>query len=265
MSRQPSNDTPAAVAVPSNPPRSDGAHSAPLYKQLVETLRKNILSGVYPVGDHLPTEAELSATFQVSRHTVREALRRLRADGLISSRQGAGSTVTGVASPQAFVHEVGAISDLIQYAASMTFSVEHTEVIDVDTTLAERLQTQPGTKWLRVEGRRHLNVDGALVSLTIVYVPIVYAGVARLVGRATGAIYELIEAMYGVRITEVDQTVHARSVPPTAAKSLGVEPDSTVIEVIRVYRVQSGETAEVAVNLYPPERFSMTMKLRKRS
>lgn len=265
MLRHPSTDAAITAASKKRLPRGSAAQTAPLYRQLVEALRKNILNGVYPVGDHLPAEAELSATFQVSRHTVREALRQLRADGLISSRQGAGSTVTGAGSPQAFVHEVGAISDLIHYAASMTFTVEHSEIIEVDAALAKLLQTQPGTKWLRVEGRRHSNSDGALVSLTTVYVPMVYGGVVRLVGRASGAVYELIEAMYGVRIAEVDQAVHARVVPPAAAQTLGVVPDSTVIEVTRVYRIQSGETAEVAVNLYPPERFSMTMKLRKRS
>jgi DNA-binding GntR family transcriptional regulator len=229
---------------------------------VVESLRRNILDGVYAVGSRLPTEAELSEGFGVSRQTIREALRQLRADGLISSRQGSGSTVTGTVSPQAFVHELGAISDLIQYASSMTFRVDRSEMLKADAELAARLQATPGSKWLRVEGSRHANADGALVCVTVLYVPAEFSGVARLVGRASGAVYELIEALYGVRIAEVDQTVHARPAPPALSGALGVEADSTVIEVVRVYRLQSGQTAEVAVNLYPPERFSMTMKLR---
>ncbi|MGJ7530577.1 GntR family transcriptional regulator [Variovorax sp. GB1P17] len=240
------------------------ASGSPLYMQVLETLRRNILDGVFEVGGTLPTEAELSTTFGVSRHTIREALRQLRADGLVTSRQGSGSTVASSASPEAFVHEVDAISDLIQYAASMTFRVDGTEVVEAEGELAASLQTPPGTKWLRIEGVRHATLDEHLVCATTVYVPMEYATVNRLVGRTTTAIYELIEGLFGVRIVEVEQTVRARTIPQAFAAALEVDPDSTVIEVVRIYRLQSGKIAEVAVNLYRPERFKLSMKLRKR-
>jgi GntR family transcriptional repressor for pyruvate dehydrogenase complex len=54
-----------------------------------------ITSGVYAKDARLPTEAELAESFAVSRSVVREALARLRDDGLVQSRQGAGSFVAG--------------------------------------------------------------------------------------------------------------------------------------------------------------------------
>lgn len=53
-------------------------------------LQDNILSGHYAPGDRLPSEADLCAHFKVSRPTLREALGRLTARGLISARRGAG-------------------------------------------------------------------------------------------------------------------------------------------------------------------------------
>ena len=53
-------------------------------------LQDNILSGHYAPGDRLPSEADLCAHFKVSRPTLREALGRLTARGLITSRRGAG-------------------------------------------------------------------------------------------------------------------------------------------------------------------------------
>ena len=60
-----------------------------LYEQVLGL----ILSSEYPVGARLPTEADLAARFDVSRPVVREALARLREDGLVVSRQGSGSYV----------------------------------------------------------------------------------------------------------------------------------------------------------------------------
>ena len=82
------------------PPRAARARKSanaktedPLYIQVARALKKDIVEGVYPVGSQLPTEDELCERFSVSRYTVREALRRLREDSLVTSRQGAGTVV----------------------------------------------------------------------------------------------------------------------------------------------------------------------------
>ncbi len=61
-----------------------------LYGQLLQT----IVEGEFKAGERFATEEALCARFGTSRPTVREALARLRADGLIVSRQGSGTFVT---------------------------------------------------------------------------------------------------------------------------------------------------------------------------
>ncbi len=56
-------------------------------------LRQEIIDGEWTVGKTLPSEARLGARFGVSRLTIREALHRLRDQGLVQSRQGRGYTV----------------------------------------------------------------------------------------------------------------------------------------------------------------------------
>ena len=60
-----------------------------LYGQLLE----QIVSGALKEGDKLPSENRICQAFNVSRPTVREALMRLHADGLVTTRQGSGSVV----------------------------------------------------------------------------------------------------------------------------------------------------------------------------
>lgn len=64
-----------------------------LSDQVYEAILTDIVQGRYPEGAKLPTETTLAQEFNVSRPVVREALARLRDDGLIQPRQGAGSFV----------------------------------------------------------------------------------------------------------------------------------------------------------------------------
>lgn len=61
------------------------------YNELAEELRKQILNGVVKPKDKLPSENELSATYQVSRQTVRKALAILQDEGFIYTEHGRGT------------------------------------------------------------------------------------------------------------------------------------------------------------------------------
>ena len=54
------------------------ASAVPLYKQIVRDLMDQIETGEFKEGDKLPTEAELMERFDVSRITVRAAIKDLK-------------------------------------------------------------------------------------------------------------------------------------------------------------------------------------------
>lgn len=71
---------------------------------VMRQLEMALLNGTYPANTRLPAERELAQRYEVSRNTVREAIQRLAARGLVRSRPGAGVFVsdqlrTGVSSP----------------------------------------------------------------------------------------------------------------------------------------------------------------------
>ncbi|MDX9707439.1 MAG: FadR/GntR family transcriptional regulator [Azospira sp.] len=69
-------------------------HRSPrLSEEVSAALEARILRGDHPPGSQLPTEKVFAETFGVSRAVVREAIARLKADGLIETRQGAGAFV----------------------------------------------------------------------------------------------------------------------------------------------------------------------------
>jgi GntR family transcriptional regulator, transcriptional repressor for pyruvate dehydrogenase complex len=67
-----------------------GRGSRTLVSQLGDALRQAIVTGQFPPGSRLPSEAQLTEAHGVSRTVVREAIAALRADRLVEARQGAG-------------------------------------------------------------------------------------------------------------------------------------------------------------------------------
>ena len=69
-----------------------------LHEQVLNALVERIVSGEFTAGDSLPSEAELCEVYNVSRSSVREALRVLAEKGLIEVRHGLGTRVNPIES-----------------------------------------------------------------------------------------------------------------------------------------------------------------------
>jgi len=86
---------------------------ATLSDQIYDEMVGQIISGQYAVGARLPSEADLCASYAVSRTVVREVLYRLRERGYVTSRRGAGSFVQNAGIPaNASFGPVSSIADL---------------------------------------------------------------------------------------------------------------------------------------------------------
>ena len=98
----------------------DGTLSNYVYNELL----RRICDGEFKEGYRLPSESELTKSYKVSRPVVREALTRLREDGFIHSRKGAGSFVHR--SPNSEIVRLTAIEDWpdIQHCFEFRASLE---------------------------------------------------------------------------------------------------------------------------------------------
>lgn len=63
-------------------------------ERIAETLKASIVKGRFRPGDALPSERELAEKYDVNRSSIREAMKRLEAWGLVSIRQGGATRVT---------------------------------------------------------------------------------------------------------------------------------------------------------------------------
>lgn len=232
------------------------------YQALAQALVDDISSGRYPVGGLLPTEFELVELYGVSRHTVREAIRRLHDLGLVTRQPGVGTRVRAQAPAARYVHSSEGIGDLFQYVREVNLTLtEKTEVI-ADDELAEFLECRPGQAWLRVRGRRHFLGEALPIALAEVYIAWPYRGVLDGVEAPSLPLYVMIEQAHGCRAVEVRQQVSAVLLDAEAAEAFGTKPGEAGLRVVRKYRTAGNELFEAAVNLHPGDRFSQSMTLR---
>lgn len=88
----------------------------PSYLQVYNQLKQDILKGKYKIGEMLPIEGDLEKIFEVSRITIRKAVKLLNEDKLVDVKQGRGTMVLDFKASQNLNHVVSVTETLRQKA-----------------------------------------------------------------------------------------------------------------------------------------------------
>ncbi len=233
----------------------------PLYARIETLLRDAIADGRYGIGTLLPTEAELCETLRVSRHTIREALRRLVESGLVERRQGAGTMVVARESPRGTVQSLRSIESLFQYAADTRLDIHTRRMVPLSVEDAAEIPATAGERWLWLDGMR-IGQDGVPIATAEVLIDPRFAAIGNALPER-GAIYAMIESRFGVEVSEVVQEITAAPMPAPVAHALGRKPRTVGMRFLRRYLGTDGATVLLSRSWHPAERFTYAMRLRR--
>ena len=240
----------------------------PRYKEVISALLEEILQQRYATGERLPTEVELCQRFGVSRHTVREALRRLQEMGYVKRRQGMGTVLVSQQGAGQFVNSISHLEQLLQYASSTRLEILSVDRILLQAEQAELLHCQAGSEWFRVNALRRVEPgrDGETepVCYSEIYVDPDYGEILDQIGAEQRAVYAMIEQRYDVRIKEVKQEIAASTADLNVASRLMVPLHAEVLVITRRYFSEQGRLVEMSVNTHPSDRFRYEMTLERR-
>ncbi len=210
----------------------------------------------------MPTEVELVQQFGLSRHTVREAIRQLQQVGLVTRRKGVGTRVKAENVSARYVQSCASITDLFQYAKEVRLTLgEATEVV-ADAKLAKTLGCNKGQRWLKYVGLRKARNHAEPVCYTEVFVRYEYVSISSKIQKSPGPIYALIENEFSEKVHEVNQQISAMALPGDVAKRLGARKGAPGLFVSRHYMAADGRLIEVALSIYPADRFTYSTRLR---
>ncbi|AKX94089.1 HTH-type transcriptional repressor YvoA [Moorella thermoacetica] len=130
----------------------------PPYYQLAQILEQQIRSGQYRPGDTLPSEAELSEKYGLSRMTVRRSLSQLARAGLIYSEQGKGTFVSRPRLDRAVFVMEEFHTEMAARGLVSSVRLMEARVVPAPQKAATKLQVPVGEKVLYI--RRSLLADG---------------------------------------------------------------------------------------------------------
>jgi DNA-binding GntR family transcriptional regulator len=236
--------------------------SQPQYALVAQRIIEDIASGRYAVGSLLPGEHDLCTQFGVSRHTIREAIRRLQERGLVTRHRGIGTTVRAAEPETRYVQSGTSIADLPRYVEDTRLVTTEASDVIAEGDLAEQLRCPEGQRWVRVRGFRYAGKQKLPIALSDIYVAAPFGGIRNLIGTMKVPVYALIEKQFGVTIARVTQEIGATIIGPAQAAPLKVKAGSAGLVVTRRYLDANDRPIEVAVNLHPADRFSYSMSLR---
>ncbi|HYE49684.1 MAG TPA: GntR family transcriptional regulator [Azospirillaceae bacterium] len=232
--------------------------TVPRYQQIARMLRAAIVNGTYKVGDVLPTEQDLCAIHDISRHTARDALRLLSEAGLVTRRRRAGTVVAAPAEPAVFVQPLGGYRDLLQYARDASLTVLAYGPASADG-LAGDLGIDPAG-WCELRGTRG---SGATpVGTTRVLVRAECAPDATQI-EATATIADAVEAHFGRVAVRIEQQISAILLDAATAALLGAEPGGAALCTRRFYHDAQGVLFLASESAHPADRFVYSMNFNR--
>jgi GntR family transcriptional regulator len=238
----------------------------PKYRQIADDLRGKIESGELEPGAQLPTETELMDQYEVSRNTIRDAIKMLITPGLVEARAGQGTFVTEQHSP--FVStltgnprtgETKVYIDEVQRKGREYSQTEPTvEIQRATPNVAEALRIREGASVVSRHYQRF--IDGTPWSLQTSFYPmsLVRKGAERLIEPddiEEGAV-EYVGQACGIKQARYRDSVAVRAPDENEIAFFKLPADGR-ISVFEIYRTAFDEDdhrIRLTITVYPADR-----------
>lgn len=224
----------------------------PLYFKIKQQLLDQLADGKLKPGEMLPSEAQLSAQYGVSRITVRRALKELIQQGILYTLQGKGTfaahtPIREISGFRSFSEDIRA-KGLHPSSKMVRF-----EQLPADESIAARLRIGHGEPVYILQRLRL--ADEQPVAFETAYLP------ARLCPNLdrkdlSQSLYQVLREQYDVFPAWADAEIQASPATPEIASALGMRAGEPVLTAYRLTYTESFDMVEYVVSVYCGSRFT---------
>ena len=232
----------------------------PIYIQIRESLRADIMAGNLKRGIKLPSETELAEKYCVSRMTIREGTAELLNEGLLYRRHGVG---TFVAYPH-LQHDDARLTNFFDEAETEGIETEarllSLKVIPAAPKVAQALDIPVGSEVIRVKTLRYVN--GEPITVHDAHMPCqLFPNLVQedLEVRHLWALFERA----GYRVRRAVQRVEAREASKQVAHWLKIQEGMPVLFKERTVYADDGTPVEFTYCYNRGDLYSLTVELER--
>lgn len=239
--------------------RADGG---PRYLQLARHISGAIAAGRLGPEAPLPPERDLASLAEVSRVTVRKAIGRLAADGLVEQRPGAGSFVRSGAgrSGERLEQSLSRLTSFTEYMRARgkdsTSAVLARGLFPVTPDESVALGLPPEARVARIERLRH--ADGVPMAIERSSLPV---DILPDPGLVETSLYSVLREGGQAPVRAI-QRIGAVATAAEEARMLGLADGSAVLRIDRTGYLSSGRPVEFTRGLYRSDLYDFVAELR---
>ncbi|RKN05354.1 GntR family transcriptional regulator [Streptomyces radicis] len=231
----------------------------PLWYQVSQSLRASILGRSPEAPLRLPTEEQLAGHYGVSVLTMRQALKELELEGLITRHRRRGTFITPTARHGAPVRLLGSVDTIVAQQSGETITLLDHGPVPVPGELAEHF---PGlAEVVRFRRVRHDPVSGEPANYAE---NLVHPEIADRIDPAAlerWPMTKVLRDVAGVAVSRIANTVQARLADPPVARLLGVPLLSPILHITGVEYDERERAVDVARIHYRGDRFSFAVTM----
>jgi len=235
----------------------DFKSKVPLYFQLKEQIKHNILKGEYSEGDLIPSEREFSNNYDLSSTTIRRALNDLVQENFLERKAGKGTFVRRRKVKRDLRKVLGFTKNMTEMGLAPTTKVLSKKVVAANAFARERLGLKKGDTVVRLE-RLRLADDVPMMLETRYIRTDLCPDIEK--EALSSSLWRVFEEKYGLKPKRHSQGMKISTVSGRAAANLTLNDNSLVIMIKGVTYVQDNEPIECEESLYRSDKYELSFE-----
>lgn len=230
-----------------NVPKVDRYSPMPVYQQIANDLLLRISQEEWVIGDKIPSENELSEEYGASRVTVRQALAKLEADGLIDKQRGRGAFLK--ANPRRTVQELFLPQVGVKHASeNISKDIKITIVTKANPQVYNSLNLENGTPLVYLE--RNFVRKGRIVGINRAWFPYDLVRDMPTKELINDSITTTLQTRYNIHFHSVENFIEAVMLNATIAGELDTISPSPALRISSIYKVKDGTPVEYSITTW---------------
>ena len=232
----------------------------PYYIQLMDILKEKVQHAEWAPGDQIPGEQDLCEHYQVSRTVVRQALRELEYEGVISRQKGKGTFISLPKISEGLVQKLtGFYQDMVERGLRPGTKVLHQNVIPSNDKIARFLNIKTGEKLIDIQRLRFINEEPIQVVTT--YIPYEICPALASIDLTNCSLYEYLEKECEIFITKGRRYIEAVLANDFEAEILGIERGAPLLMLDSISYSEDGIPIEYYHALHRGDRSRFEVEL----